>query len=465
MANMNAPASKGGSGRLAVYIIIAMILGIIFGWLVNSGNLDLKTLKAQGYDVMSYVGLLSTLFLRAIKMIIAPLVFSTLVVGIAQIGSGKQVGRVFGKAILWFLTASVISLFLGLVFANLFQPGSGSTLAVLTPEEIAAGKSKLDGFSQGVKDSGFVAFITAQLIPTSFADAASGNKLLQIVFFSVFFGIALGALGPVGKGLVDIIEQLSHVMIKITTYVMKAAPFAVFAAVATVIADKGLGVLWTYGKFMGSFYIALFVLWSLLVFAGYIFLGKRVFQLMREVKEAFFLSFATASSEAAYPKILDALDRFGVSRKISSFVMPLGYSFNLDGSMMYCTFASLFIAQFYNIPLSVGTQVAMLFTLMVTSKGMAGIPAASLVVIAGTLAQFGLPVEGMLLILGVDRFLDMGRSATNAVGNSIASAVVAKWEGELLSQEDADKRAILIEEEAKATLDHHVATDAGHHIK
>lgn len=465
MANINSSTKSSGGGRLAIYIIGAMILGILFGWLVNTAKIDLKPLKDSGYDIMSYIGLMSTLFLRAIKMIIAPLVFSTLVVGIAQMGQGKEVGRVGLKALGWFVIASVISLFLGLIFANLFQPGVGSTLTPLTPEQIAAGKGKLDGFAQGVKDSGFVAFITAQLIPTSFADAASGNKLLQIVFFSVFFGVALGSLGPVGKGLVDILEQLSHVMIKITGYVMKAAPLAVFAAIASVVAQQGLGVLETYGKFMGTFYIALFVLWALLVFVGYLFLGNRVFTLLKEIKEAFFLSFATASSEAAYPKILDALDRFGVNRKISSFVMPLGYSFNLDGSMMYCTFASLFIAQFYNITLPIGTQIAMLFTLMVTSKGMAGIPSASLVVIAGTLAQFGLPVEGMLLILGVDRFLDMGRSATNAVGNSIASAVIGKWEGELLSVEDAAKRAAMIQEEANATLDHHVASAEGHILK
>ena len=446
MANINSNA-KSGSGRLAVYIVVAMILGIIFGWMVNQKMITID---------MSYIGLLSTLFLRAIKMIIAPLVFSTLVVGIAQMGQGSAVGRVGLKALLWFVTASVVSLFLGLVFANLFQPGVGSTLTALTPEQIAAGKDKLAGFSQGVKDSGFVAFITAQLIPTSFVDAAAGNKLLQIVFFSVFFGVALGALGNKGHGLVDLLDQLSHVMIKLTGYVMKAAPLAVFAAISSVVAEKGLSVLVTYGKFMGSFYIALFALWSLLIAVGYVFLGKRVFTLMREVKEAFFLSFATASSEAAYPKILDALDRFGVSRKISSFVMPLGYSFNLDGSMMYCTYASLFIAQFYGIELSTGTQIAMLFTLMVTSKGMAGIPSASLVVIAGTLAQFGLPVEGMLLILGVDRFLDMGRSATNAVGNSIASAVVAKWEGELLPEDQAAKRALDIQAEAAATMDHHL---------
>lgn len=451
MANINSP-HKSNNGRLAVYILVAMVLGIFLGWLVHSKRITID---------MSYIGLMSDLFLRGIKMIIAPLVFSTLVVGIAQMGSGGGVGRVGLKALGWFLTASLVSLTLGLIFAHLFHPGVGSTLAALTPEQITAGAKKLEEYHSNAKNSGFVPFVTEQIIPKSIFYAAGGNPkgdtiMLQVVFFSVFFGVALGALGPVGKGLVDITEQLSHVMIKITTYIMKAAPFAVFAAISTVVADKGLGVLVTYGKFMGSFYVALFVLWCALVFAGYVFLGRRVFKLMVEVKEAFFLSFATASSEAAYPKILDALDRFGVKRKISSFVMPLGYSFNLDGSMMYCTFATLFIAQFYNIPLTWTQEIQMLIVLMLSSKGMAGIPAASLVVIAGTLAQFGLPLEGILLILGVDRFLDMGRSATNAVGNSIASSVVAKWEGELLSEADAAKHRKEIEAEAKATLSHHL---------
>lgn len=314
-----------------------------------------------------------------------------------------------------------------------------------TAEQIAASQEKLANYQIGVQDSGFVAFVTNQLVPTSIINAAGGNalgenKLLQIVVFSLFFGVALGSLGKAGQTLQDMIEQLSHVMIKITGYVMMFAPFAVFAAMAGAVAKDGLGILATYLKFILCFYLALVVLWLILVAVGHFFLGRRVYSLLREIKEAFFLSFATASSEAAYPKILDALDRFGVSRKISSFVMPLGYSFNLDGSMMYCAFASIFIAQVYGIDMPLGTQIAMLLTLMVTSKGMAGIPAASLVVIAGTLAQFGLPVEGMVLILGIDRFLDMGRSATNAVGNSIASAVIGKWEGELLSEEDADRR-------------------------
>lgn len=427
---------KKGAERLAVWIIIAMGLGIVFGWLVN--------IKAISVD-MSYITLLATLFLRAIKMIIAPLVFSTLVIGIAHMGNTGGVGRVGMKALGWFVVASVISLGMGLVFANVLQPGAGAGLAPPTAEMIAASQEKLANFQSGVHDSGFVAFVTNQLIPTSIINAAGGNalgenKLLQIVVFSLFFGVALGSLGKSGQTLQDMIEQLSHVMIKITGYVMKFAPLAVFAAMAGAVANQGLGILLTYLKFILCFYLALVTLWLMLVAVGHFFLGRRVYSLLHEIKEAFFLSFATASSEAAYPKILDALDRFGVSRKISSFVMPLGYSFNLDGSMMYCAFAAIFIAQVYGIEMTLGTQIAMLLTLMVTSKGMAGIPSASLVVIAGTLAQFGLPVEGMVLILGIDRFLDMGRSATNAVGNSIASAVIGKWEGELLSEEDAAKR-------------------------
>jgi Na+/H+-dicarboxylate symporter len=266
----------------------------------------------------------------------------------------------------------------------------------------------------------------------------ANNEILQIVVFSMFFGVALASLGEKGKLIVEGIDQLAHVMLKITGYVMKLAPLAVFAAMAATVAVNGLEILLKFAVFMGDFYLGLFVLWGLLVLAGYAFLGPRVLKLLVLIKEAFMLSFATASSEAAYPKILDALDRFGVKRKISSFVMPMGYSFNLDGSMMYCTFATLFIAQAYNIPLTLGTQITMLLILMLTSKGMAGVPRASLVVIAATLNQFNIPEAGLLLILGVDTFLDMGRSATNAVGNSIATAVVAKWEGELLPEDEAE---------------------------
>jgi Na+/H+-dicarboxylate symporter len=413
-------ALKTPKNPLAQYILLAMVLGVVFGWLINQKIIIIDS---------SYISLISTLFLRAIKMIIAPLVFSTLVVGIAQMGSGRAIGRVGAKAMLWFMCASVISLFLGLILAHFFEPGRHAAGLILpNSSQVLAGQEKMVNLAQGVKDSGFVSFMSSQIIPTSIVDAASSNKLLQIVFFSVIFGVALAQLGTAGKPLIHVIDLLSQVMIKMTNFVMKAAPFAVFASMTTVVATQGLSILFTYGQFVGSFFLGLLVLWCILVIVGFFFLKMRVFTLLKEIKEAFFLSFATASSEAAYPKILEALDRFGVPRKISSFVMPLGYSFNLDGSMMYCTFACLFIAQIYGIDMPIGTQIAMLLTLLLTSKGMAGIPSASLVVIAGTLAQFGLPVEGMVLIMAVDRFLDMGRSATNAVGNSIATAVIGKWE-------------------------------------
>src|SRR5215831_8719574 len=352
----------------AATILIAMVIGIIVGYMIFVQFPDKKT-AAQ---IAGYISIMSDVFLRLIKMLIGPLVFSTLVVGIAHMGDAASVGRVFGKSLAWFVTASLVSLTLGLFMANLLKPGVNIGLPL--PDIGASANLATAKFT--VKD-----FVT-HLVPKSFAESMANNEILQIVVFSVFFG---------------------------------------------------------------DFYLSLILLWALLVGAGFVFLGPRVFKLLVLIKEAFLLSFATASSEAAYPKILDALDRFGVKRKISSFVMPMGYSFNLDGSMMYCTFAVLFIAQAYGIALPIGTQVTMLLILMLTSKGMAGVPRASLVVIAATLNQFNIPEAGLLLILGIDTFLDMGRSATNAVGNSIATAVVAKWEGELLSPAEADSFALTLD--------------------
>jgi len=400
--------------------------------------------KKASTEIAGYISLVSDVFLRLIKMVIGPLVFSTLVVGIAHMGDAASVGRVFAKSIGWFVTASLVSLLLGLFMANLLRPGDN--LGLPLPDIGASANLATSKFT--LKD------FVGHMVPRSFAESMSNNEILQIVVFSMFFGVALAALGERGKILVAAIDQLSHVMLKITGYVMKLAPLAVLAAMAATVAVNGLSVLLKFAVFMGDFYVSLFLLWALLVCAGMVFLGRRVFKLLVLIKEAFMLSFATASSEAAYPKILDALDRFGVRRKISSFVMPMGYSFNLDGSMMYCTFASLFIAQAYNIHLSLGTQITMLLVLMLTSKGMAGVPRASLVVIAATLHQFGLPEAGLLLILGVDTFLDMGRSATNAVGNSIASAVVAKWEGQLMSEAEAEANLARIESEQEGTIAH-----------
>jgi len=406
-------------------ILAALVLGIIVGYMIFISYPDKKTAT----QVAGYISILSDIFLRLIKMLIGPLVFSTLVVGIAHMGDAASVGRVFAKALGWFVTASLVSLLLGMGLANLLQPGHN--LGLPLPDIGASANLATAKFT--LKD-----FI-GHMVPKSFAEAMANNEILQIVVFSMFFGVALAALGEKGKTLVAAIDELAHVMLTITGYVMKLAPIAVFAAMAATVAVNGLEILLRFAVFMGDFYFGLFVLWGLLVCAGFVFLGPRVFKLLKLIKEAFMLSFATASSEAAYPKIIDALDRFGVKRKISSFVMPMGYSFNLDGSMMYCTFATLFIAQAYGIELSPGTQITMLLILMLTSKGMAGVPRASLVVIAATLNHFGIPEAGLLLILGIDTFLDMGRSATNAVGNSIATAVVAKWEGELLPPTEADE--------------------------
>jgi len=416
---------------MAAWILIAMVVGIVLGWMVNTNFPNHKSAA----EIAGYISLVSDVFLRLIKMLIGPLVFSTLVVGIAHMGDAASVGRVFGKALGWFVTASLVSLILGLIMANLLQPGHN--LGLPLPDIGASANLATAKFT--VKD-----FVT-HLVPKSFAESMANNEILQIVVFSMFFGVALSALGDKAKTLIHVIDELSHAMLKITGYVMKLAPLAVLAAMAATVSVNGLGILLKFAVFMGDFYIGLFLLWGVLIFAGYVFLGRRVFKLLVLIKEAFLLSFATASSEAAYPKILDALDRFGVRRKISSFVMPMGYSFNLDGSMMYCTFAVLFIAQAYDIHLPIGTQITMLLILMLTSKGMAGVPRASLVVIAATLNQFNIPEAGLLLILGVDTFLDMGRSATNAVGNSIATAVVAKWEGELIPEAEAAANAKLLD--------------------
>ncbi|HRH79291.1 MAG TPA: dicarboxylate/amino acid:cation symporter, partial [Cellvibrionaceae bacterium] len=353
--------------------------------------------------------------------IIAPLVLSTLVVGLAKMGDAKEVGRVGGKALAWFMTASLVSLALGLIVVNVFRPGDAMH-ALLPP---AGAVSDVVTSSLTLKE-----FIT-HLIPTSIADGLAKNEILQIVIFSIFFGTGCAAIGERAKPLIAVLDSLAHVMLKVTGYVMLFAPVAVFAAVAGVIAKSGLGVLGTYGVFMAEFCLGIVLLWLVLITAGFVFLKTRIFALLAELRMPALLAFSTASSEAAFPKTLEGLERFGVHNRIASFVLPLGYSFNLDGSMMYCSFATVFIAQAYGIELSLSTQITMMLILMLTSKGMAGVPRASLVVIAATLSQFNIPEAGLLLLLGVDHFLDMARSATNVIGNGIASAVVAKWEGEL----------------------------------
>ncbi len=392
--------------RLTWYILIGLVLGLVVGWALNAWIDDgTPAAAAELKNIAYYLSIVTSLFLRLIKMIIAPLVFATLVVGIAHMGDTGALGRVGLRSVAWFLCASLLSLTLGLILVHIFQPGVGLNLAI--PAATAA---------SGIDQSAFdLAKFVTHVVPASGIEAMADNEILQIVIFSLFIGVAITAIGEKAAPLVRGVEALAAVMLQVTNYVMRFAPIAVFAAVASTLAERGPGVIGDLAYFMGTFYIGLFTLWALLL-----------------------LAFSTASSEAAYPRTLEALDRFGVPPKIASFVLPLGYSFNLDGSMIYMTFASLFIAQAYGIDLSLGQQITMLLVLMVTSKGIAGVPRASLVVIAATLPMFKIPEAGLLLILAVDHFLDMGRSATNVIGNAVAASVVAKWEGDLDPREPAE---------------------------
>ena len=410
--------------RLTLYIVIAMFAGILTGYVLNvsypAGDKSLA-------EIADLLKLLPEVFLHLIKMIIAPLILATLVTGIASMGDSTALGRIGGRALAWFITASLISISLGLVLVNLFQPGVGLNITSAAP----VGDLATADFT--------IRHFVLEVFPTSALDAMAKNNVLQILVFSLFAGVGLSAMGEDGAPLVRGAEALATLMLTITDYVMRFAPFAVFGALSSVIATRGVGIIVTYGVFVGEFYFALLLLWVILLSLGAIFLGgKRVLLLARYIREPLLLAFSTASSESALPKLFEQLDRFGVPRRISGFVLPLGYSFNLDGSMIYTSFATLFIAQAYNIPLSAGQQIAMLLTLMVTSKGIAGVPRASLVVIAATLTQFGLPVEGVALLLGVDTFLDMGRTATNVVGNAVATSVITKWEGMLQPPLDPD---------------------------
>ena len=403
------------ANKSSLLIFAALILGILVGYVCNQVAPKPEAAK----EIAGYFGIITDIFLRLIKMIIAPLVFATLVSGLANIGDSKTVGRIGSKALGWFIAASLVSLTVGLLFANLLQPGHALNMAL--PEAGAATNLKTGALN--LKD-----FIT-HVFPKSIVEAMAGNSVLQILVFSVFFGLALGDLhSQAARSLVQTMDEVVHVMLKVTDYVMRFAPLGVFAAVAAVVTTQGLGMLSVFGKLLASFYIALAVLWTILIGAGYTVLGREVFRLIKLVRSPMLLGFSTASSESAYPKLMEQLEKFGVKNRITGFVLPLGYSFNLDGSMLYTGFAALFVAQAYGIPMSLGEQITMLLVLMVSSKGVAGVPRSSLVVVAAVLPMFNLPEAGLLLIMGIDHFLDMGRTATNVLGNAIATAAVAKWE-------------------------------------
>src|SRR3984893_8939722 len=401
--------------RNFIYVMAGLVLGVVLGLFSYYSIPD----AATAAEVAKYMSMISNIFLKLIKMIIGPLVLSTLVVGIGHMGDAATVGRVGAKTMAWFVCASIVSLLLGLLMVNLLQPGVGIVIADrATTANLATSAFSIENFIDHV-------------VPTSIFKALADGEILQIVVFSIFAGVALVALGERGHPLIEFADNVSHVMLIITGYVMHLSSSSLCSSVASVIPKSGPGILLNFAKFLGGFYLTLAVLWAILMLVGYFTLGSRMADLVKRMYEPFLLAFSTASSEATYPKILEQLEKFGVSKKIASFVLPLGYSFNLDGTMAYCTFATMFIAQAYNVDMPLSKQLAMAAVLMLTSKGVAGVPRASLVVILATLQQFGIPEAGLLLILGIDQFLDMGRSATNVIGNSLAASAVAKFEKEL----------------------------------
>ena len=374
-----------------------------------------------------YVRLLSTIFIRLVQMIISPLVFTTLVVGIAKLGDLKTVGRVGGKAILWFITASLVSLFIGMLLVNYFQPGQYISLS----QADVAGVEALKGGQKVFSAQNFVEHV----IPKSFVEAMANNEMLQLVIFSVFFGVAASAIGDYTKPVIKGLEVASHIILKMVNYVMNFAPLGVFGAIAAVVTTKGLSIFNFYFKYFAFFLLGIAVLWAVLMAAGFLILQKRMPELLKRIGSPMLVAFSTTSSEAVFPKLTEELERFGCRDRIVSFVLPLGYSFNLDGSMMYMTFASLAIAQAYKVHLPIETQIVMLLVLMLTSKGIAGVPRASLVVVLATCAMFNIPPIGVALILPIDHFCDMFRTMTNVLGNALATSVVSKWEGELKGPE------------------------------
>jgi len=450
--------------KLTLYIFIALILGVATGYIynvhiigglnnrINTADVSIRNITIQlaklkdtansvkslkdhkavlvsvrnadnanrDYQLQGF-SILRDIFLRLIKMIIGPLVFTTLVVGVAKAGDIKSIGRIGGKTLLWFLSATLVSLFLGMVLVNFFEPGVAMHLP-LPDSHVNTGVAQ-----SAISLNGFIGHI----FPTSFFDAMANNEVLQIVVFSVFFGVATAAIGKKGEIVIKAMDAFAQVILKITGYVMWVAPLAVWGAMTVVVAKQGLGILSTYAIFMGEFYFSMLILWLIIILAGFFVLRGRVFTLVNRIKDTMLLAFGTSTSEAAYPELLLELEQFGCSNKIVSFVLPLGYSFNLDGSMIYMTFASIFLAQAYSIHLTLAHEITMLLVLMLTSKGIAGVPRASLVVIAATIGMFNIPEAGLALLIGIDPLLDMGRSATNVLGNAVATAVVSKWEGEL----------------------------------
>lgn len=405
---------KNNNNKLFLAIIVALIIGVTLGGLVHYQYPESTPSFSEN------IKLLGTIFIRLVQMIIAPLVFCTLVVGIAKMGDMKMVGRVGAKAMTWFITASLVSLLIGMVLVNWFAPGESTNISLAETSSASDLISQTSAFSLEV-------FIN-HVVPRSVFESFAHNEILQIVIFSIFFGVALSTLGKEGEQIITFLDKTSKVVLKMVGYIMWVAPLGVLGAVASAVANYGFEVFTLYAHYLLAFIAGIAVLWIVLLTVGYILLGKRLWELLQRLKTPLLIAFSTTSSEAVFPKMVEELEAFGCSPKIVSFTLPLGYSFNLDGSMMYMTFASLFIAQIYDIHMPIEKQLTMLLVLMLTSKGVAGVPRASLIVIVATCSMFGIPPEGIALILPIDHFCDMARSMTNVLGNGLSTAAIDKWE-------------------------------------
>jgi proton glutamate symport protein len=402
-----APRRARRGPSLTTQILVGLVLGIVVGHVWPAFGVEVRPV--------------ADLFLRMIKMIIAPLIFSTLVVGIAGGGDLKAMGRIGLKALVWFELATVVALTIGLVLMNVFRPGAGMATPLAATDDL----SRMAGAQQTPWE------IVLHIVPTSVVDAMARGDILQIVIFATVFGIALAAIGPKGEPVLVVLDGVAHAMFRFTNYVMAFAPAGVFAAIAATVGSKGIGILFTLGKLVLVMYGALVLFLVIVIGAAALLVRISPVAFARTVREPFVLAFTTASSEAALPRSLEVMEAFGVPKRIVSFVLPAGYSMNLDGSTLYLSAATLFVAQMAGIELPIGRQLVIMLTLMLTSKGVAGVPRASLVILTATLHTFGLPLEGAALLLGIDQILDMGRTSVNVVGNCLATVVVARWEGVL----------------------------------
>ena len=417
--------------RLTALIFIALIAGILVGHFAPEFAVKMRPLAA--------------IFLRMVKMIIAPLLFSTLVIGIAGHGDAKSLGKIGIKTIIYFEIVTTLALIIGLFMANVFKPGVGFVSGT-TPDAIQMQEAGLMAATQAHTS---ISAMVTDIFPTSIVDAMAQGNLLQIVVFSIFFALAICAVGKAARPVLDVLNSVSQIMFKFTEYVMYFAPLGIFGAIAATVGANGLSVLKNYAKIIGALYIALavFVLLVLIIACKIVKISFR--NLIKALQEPAFLAFTTASSEAAFPKAMEIMERFGVPKNIVGFVMPTGYTFNLDGSTLYLAMAVIFSSQIVGINLDLNQQVIIMLALMLTSKGVAGVPRVSLIVLAGTLASFNIPILGVAILLGIDQILDMGRTTVNLIGNCVATVVIARWENEF----NYDKMKTFIVESNNDKLD------------